>query len=110
MKSEDITLQTVTVDIQVVRVGGKQMTKSVFMQIETPPHIALPTEERTSAMCDAEVSTIIGYINLGSGAYWLLYINKAGRLRRAPFEHWGYENYATLLRSLKDRSHLFIAI
>ena len=107
MSTENLSIETVAVAIQVVRVGGKHMTASVFMQIEQPEHL-LP-EHRTSERCDAEVSRILGYVK-HSGHDWLLYVNRAGHLRRARFDHWGHDNYATLGRSMKDRHHLFISI
>lgn len=107
MSTSNLSVDTVAVSIQVVRVGGKQMTASVFAQIEQPETVA--PELRTSQRCDTEVSRIIGYVKY-AGHDWLLYVNRAGYLRRGRFDHWGYDNYASLARSMKDRHHLFISI
>jgi hypothetical protein len=37
MESKDLTIETVHVEIKVIRVGGHKMTISVFQQIEASP-------------------------------------------------------------------------
>lgn len=39
MKTEEITIQTLPVELRVIRVGGHKMTIAVFEQIETVGHI-----------------------------------------------------------------------
>lgn len=70
---EDLKIKTVSVEIKVITVGGKKMTKAVYNQIQ----------EEMITLYDIEISkcSILGYVNEPNGCKWLLWVN-IGELRK----------------------------
>ena len=73
--TEELTIETLPVEIKVIRVGGHKMTKAVFNQIPILCHVVIKQKESLIEFEDIEGNAgvnILGWVNTESRIYVII--------------------------------------